>query len=329
MSATVSRVASRCGALALLCLLCACSILPRASAPHLIVLAPDDTLYQDLGDWELLPERAWHKTALRWLAGDEDLAIRPLDDLRPRGAALWSASAAGVFRMDSLEARGEPRPFDRRRARGLAPLADGRLWLSLDEPARVEQRSPTGNLLQRIEPPQGWNQPGRLVADERRLWVLDPGASCLQLFDAEGTWLKRISGPPDLPMLAPLDACGDGEGGLWLLDAWRGGLYHFSAEGELLPGISLRTQGPGALSLAHSLARDTRGHLLVLCLDELRLYTDKGALVARIQDRRMLGDPILVRCDTRDRMFLPQRDGGLRIFGFRPLHGAAAWEVQP
>ncbi len=337
MSATDSRPAARLCQVALLSLLLSgCAVTGGGPPPPAasVILPQADTLYLDLGSLSAPPESGFWQGTLRWIAGGSATwELPPVSDLRPDGDQIWASAldGHGVYNLERESDSGllSSRLLHKQQAAptGLCPLPDGQgLLLSWSEEARVALIG-TDSRTTELHTPLGWFRPSRVLATQSGLWVLDPGHSCLQHFDAAGTWLQELHGPADLPLLAPVDLCDDGQGGIWLLDAWRGGVYHFDREGRPLTGIALRPEGPGSLSLSRSLCRDTRGHLLVLCLDEIRVFSPSGALLARLRNPDSFGDPLLVRTDAKERLLLPQREGGMRILGFRPLHGRALWEA--
>jgi hypothetical protein len=122
------------------------------------------------------------------------------------------------------------------------------------------------------------------------------------------------------PLRGPVDACGDGQGGLFLLDALAGTVTVLDA--RLVP----RAAQPliGKLRLPRSLCLDGDGHLVLSQAGEggLRVYNPAGALLYRIPDTLAGTQPRLVRALGPDLLAIEGgQKGDPRLLAYRPEPG--------
>lgn len=78
------------------------------------------------------------------------------------------------------------------------------------------------------------------LADEGRLWVADPGARCLHLFDMRHRRYTKVARAGSTPFLSPVGLCRGPEGSIYVCDAELGAVYRLSDKtGNIIGEVQL------------------------------------------------------------------------------------------
>ncbi len=78
------------------------------------------------------------------------------------------------------------------------------------------------------------------LADEGRLWIADPGARCLHLFDMRHRHYAKVTHAGGTPFLSPVGLCRGPEGSIYVCDAELGAVYRLSGKtGALINEVQL------------------------------------------------------------------------------------------
>lgn len=78
------------------------------------------------------------------------------------------------------------------------------------------------------------------LADEGRLWVADPGARCLHLFDLRNRRYANVVRAGNTPFLSPVGLCRGPQGSVYVCDAELGAVYLLSDKtGDLIGEVQL------------------------------------------------------------------------------------------
>lgn len=169
-----------------------------------------------------------------------------------RGVEHWQLQGSGWTR--SLHLQDQPAPT----VLAVSPAGD-RLALALPDPARVWIRDPLGTERRQLTLPDGWQRPSLLLWLPDGALVIGEASGSLARFEEDGRMSVLTRALGDQPLRGPVDACGDGQGGLFLLDALAGTVTVLDA--RLVP----RAAQPliGKLRLPRSLCLDGDGHLVL------------------------------------------------------------------
>jgi sugar lactone lactonase YvrE len=78
------------------------------------------------------------------------------------------------------------------------------------------------------------------LADEGRLWIADPGARCLHLFDMRHRRYAKVTRAGNMPFLSPVGLCRGPEGSIFVCDAELSAVYRLSDKtGAIISEVQL------------------------------------------------------------------------------------------
>jgi DNA-binding beta-propeller fold protein YncE len=170
---------------------------------------------------------------------------------------------------------------------GLATTAEGRLYVVDSLQKQIHLYDRTERLLKSFTAPE-LARPLGIVFDDarRRLYVADPDAHRVAVFDADGTLLRtfgrRGAGPGEFNF--PLDLDLDPQGNLYVLDSMNARVQVFDPEGEWLRAFGERGSGAGYFQTAKSIAVSPSGPLYVTDSSAHRIlvFDGEGVFLLRL-----------------------------------------------
>lgn len=303
---------------------------PLDHGPAPVVLAHGDTVYTSAGTvhadggsarWlDLLagprPEPS-DTDGLLALAADPAGQTRGFWLSRPggRGLEAWHLADDRWSRNTLLEDLPAPTL--------VAVSPDGQqLALGFAEPAALLTCDPAGDARRTLALPEGWKRPSLLHWLPDGALLAGEASGSLVRYEADGTPGAAVTSLGKRPLRGPVDACDDGAGGVFLLDALAGTVTALDVR------LQPRTAEPLVhhLRLPRSLCLDGDGQLVLSQAGEggLRVYNRAGALLYRIPARLAGEGPRLVRRLDLDLLAI---DGGgplPRLLAYRPEPGTPA-----
>jgi len=215
---------------------------------------------------------------------------------RAAGVKVGQRSALGVLALLGFGCQGPSRPVFEVQATPIvwpAPPEQariryvGELRSSEDLGAQRGWMSRLGDALFGAEEPGVLGSPrsAYLTRDGSRLWVADPGQSCLHRFDLETRAYLRVESLGETPLISPVGLCEGPEGSFYLCDTGRVAVYRMDDDdGHLLTTL----QDPGALWRPVALTfNSARQELFVLDggAHDIKVLGAKGGLL-RVLGRR-------------------------------------------
>lgn len=128
-------------------------------------------------------------------------------------------------------------------------------------------------------------RPYGIFAGEGRLYLADPGASVVHLYDTASGRYYRLKGTEQFPLRSPIGVAGDRAGAVYITDSSTGVVYvHRGEEETLTPFITSGLERPTGIVCDHASDRlyvsdTTRNQIALYDLSgrELRRFGSRGA----------------------------------------------------
>lgn len=203
----------------------------------------------------------------------EDRLVRPMAVVEA-GGMLYVADpgARGVHRFDSAHGKYDlvsgpdgaalPSPV------GLAKGTGGEIYVADSKLAQILLIEPGGREARPLRLAAPLSQPTGISFDAaaRRLVVVDTGAHCLRVFDAEGALVETIGrrGQGAGEFNFPTHVWWSAPDRLYVTDALNFRVQILSGRGLVLGGFGRHGDGSGDLSLQKGVATDRFGHVYVV-----------------------------------------------------------------
>jgi sugar lactone lactonase YvrE len=150
------------------------------------------------------------------------------------------------------------------------------------------------------------------VGPDNQMYVVDHGNHRIQVFDAEGHYLREIRG-----LRAPRDLAFDPAGNLWVADTLNHRVAVFDRDGRLLSQLGELGSASGRFNAPYSLAFAPNGELHVLDYGNRRVqvFDRLGALAGIYGDGRLASGRSLALAADGSVYIADSQNGAIEVFG--------------
>lgn len=180
-----------------------------------------------------------------------------------------------VFDLETHEIRTLGKGYRFRHPSGIAVAPSGEVYVTDSLEAEVHIFGPDEGFVKKFQSTE-LVRPTGLVVDpvERRLYVADPGAHRVAVFDQDGEFLHALGerGAEEGRFNFPLDVDLDTEGNLYVLDAMNARVQVFGPDGRFLRAFGERGTAAGSFRVAKSLSVSPSGFVFISDTRANRLF---------------------------------------------------------